>query len=172
MPVRLAELQDAAAITALINAAFAVERFFIDSDRITVGQVEALLLTGEFLLLEEHGALAGCVYLETRRERVYLGLLSISPARQRGGLGSRLMAAAEAHCLARGLRFIDLLIVNLRKELPPYYRRLGYAESGVSPFTPGVQTVLPCHFVKMSKELASTSPPARASAGGIPEASS
>jgi predicted N-acetyltransferase YhbS len=153
MPVRIADLPDAAAITALINAAFEVERFFIDSDRITLSQVYALLGTGHFLLLEEDDALAGCVYVEPRGERAYLGLLSVSPSRQRGGLGSRLVAAAEAHCLTSGHRFLDLLIVNLRQELPPYYRRLGYVETGTAPFPGDVETKLECHFVKMSKSL-------------------
>ena len=49
---------------------------------------------------------------------------------------------------------MDLQIVNLRTELPPFYRRLGYAESGEMPFAAEAKPKLPCHFIRMSKPLA------------------
>jgi predicted N-acetyltransferase YhbS len=153
MQIRIADQADAPAITALINAAFVVERFFLEHDRITLDEVRAKFETGQFLLLHEADSIAGCVYLEPRGERAYLGLLSISPLRQKQGLSRRLMDAAEKHSVSKGHRFIELTIVNLREELPGFYRRLGYVECGASPFTAGVQTKLPCHFVHMTKEL-------------------
>ena len=153
MHLRRASAQDAEAITNLINCAFRVEKFFVESDRIDLRQVIAFLETGEFLLAEEEGSLAACVYLEPRGERAYLGLLSVNPARQRSRLGSRLAAAAEERCRALGCRFVDLRIVNLRPELPAFYSRLGYVETGTAPFPPDVVTKLPCHFVEMSKTL-------------------
>ncbi len=153
MPIRTAEPADAPAITALINEAFSVERFFLEHDRITLDGVRDRLATGEFLVLQEEGALVGCVYLEPRGERAYLGLLAIHPARQKEGLSRRLMQAGENHCRAEGRRFIDLTVVNLREELPAYYRHLGYVECGTSPFTAGIATKLPCHLIKMTKRL-------------------
>jgi hypothetical protein len=44
-------------------------------------------------------------------------------------------------------------VVNLREELPPFYRRLGYVESGTENFPTGKPTHHPCHFLKMSKPL-------------------
>ena len=137
----------------MINRAFRVERFYSDADRITVKQVEEHLGRGEFLMLEDGDALAGCVYVEPRGERAYFGLLSIDPARQRAGLGARLVAAAEELCRKQGCAEMDLLIVNLRAELPPYYRKLGYAETGTAPFPADTPTKFPCHFVRMSKAL-------------------
>jgi hypothetical protein len=61
--------------------------------------------------------------------------------------------AAEDYCAQAGSRFMDLQIVNLRKELPDFNHRRGYVETGVAPFTPGLNPKLPCHFVKMSKPL-------------------
>jgi hypothetical protein len=63
------------------------------------------------------------------------------------------MAAAEDYCAQSGSRFVDLQIVSLRKELPDFYRRRGYTETGTAAFTPGIETKLPCHFIKMSKPL-------------------
>jgi len=151
---RKAEPAEADALAGLINRAFAVERFFIDGNRISPEKVRELFGTGDFLVAEDGNALVGCVYVEVRGDRGYVGLLSIDPARQRSGLGSRLMAAAEDHARKAGCHAMDLRVVNLRRELPGFYRRLGYAETGTEPFPPDAKPKLPCHLVTMSKHLA------------------
>jgi GNAT superfamily N-acetyltransferase len=152
--IRLARREDAEALVALINRAFLVERFFIDSDRISLPQVVEFLDSGTFLVTKDGAAgLSACVYVELRGDRGYLGLLSVDPAQQRRGLGTRLIAAAENYCRNAGCRVMDLQIVNLRQELPPYYRKLGYADTGTAPFPEDVPTKLPCHFLRMSKLL-------------------
>ena len=154
MKPRTAQLEDSENIARLVNAAFRPERFFIDADRTNPEKVRALLQKGEFLLAEEKDALAGCIYVELRGERGYFGLLAVHPARQRSGLGARLVAAAEEYCRAAGCQFMDLTIVNLRTELPGFYHRLGYVESGTLPFPSDQQANQPCHLVRMSKPLA------------------
>lgn len=151
---RIAEPADAENIAHLVNLAFGPERFFIDGDRTNPEKVRALLQRGKFLLTEEAGALVACVYVELRGERGYFGLLAVDPERQRSGLGSRLIDAAENYCRAAGCLFMDLTIVNLRTPLPGYYRRFGYSENGTLPF-PEEQhpPKMPCHLVKMSKPL-------------------
>ena len=62
--LRVAQLEDADAIAQLVNRAFQVERFFIEGERTNPGAVRELLGKGKFLLAEQAGALAGCVYLE------------------------------------------------------------------------------------------------------------
>jgi len=151
--IRLAEPSDASAIAALVNAAFRPERFFIEADRTNPEKVAALLQTGKFLLLFEDAVLAGCVYVERRGERGYFGLLAVDPKRGRIGLGGQLIAAAEDYCRAAGCRFMDLTFVNVRQELPGYYRKFGYVENGTLPFPPEAVTKIPVHLVRMSKEL-------------------
>ncbi|HXZ34210.1 MAG TPA: GNAT family N-acetyltransferase [Terriglobales bacterium] len=154
MEIRIAEVADAEDITNVINAAFRrAESFFIEGDRIDSGKVCDLLKAGEFLAAFDGNTLVGCVYVERRGERAYLGLLAVDPLRQASGLGSRLMTAAEEHCKKLGCGFIDLQIVNLRRELPEFYRRRGYVQTGTAPFTAGLATKIPCHFVKMTKSL-------------------
>lgn len=154
MQLRVAEIRDAEAIAAVINAAFRqAESFLLDRDRIDLEKVRELLQTGSFLVADDLGSLRGCVYVEPRGERSYLGLLSVDPQSQKSGLGSKLMHAAEDYCAKGGSRFMDLQIVNLRKELPDFYHRRGYTETGTAPFTPGLNPKLLCHFVKMSKPL-------------------
>jgi GNAT superfamily N-acetyltransferase len=152
--MRRAESADAENIASLVNIAFRPERFFIDGDRTNPEKVRALLPKGKFLLSEEGSSLIGCVYAELRGERGYFGLLAVDPARQRAGIGARLIEAAEDYCRSAGCRFMDLTMVNLRKELPEYYRRRGYTESGTLPF-PDEQhpPKVPCHLVRMSKPL-------------------
>ena len=154
MNTRTAQLEDAESIARLVNTAFRPERFFIDADRTHPDKVRALLQKGKFLLAEEAGKLTGCVYVERNGERGYFGLLAVDPAVQRSGLGSRLVAAAEDDCRSAGCRVMDLTIVNLRKELPAFYRRLGYTESGTLPFPSDQHPNQPCHLVRMSKPLA------------------
>ena len=65
--------------------------------------------------------------------------------------------AAEDHCAKAGSRFMDLRIVNVRKELPSFYHDRGYVETGTEPFPPDLSPKLPCHFVTMSKSLSHSS---------------
>jgi GNAT superfamily N-acetyltransferase len=151
--MRFAEAADTDAISALVNAAFRPERFFIDGDRTNPEKVAALLQKGKFILLVEDEVLAGCIYAELRGERGYFGLLAIDPTRQHSGFGTRLIAAAEEYCRDAGCHFMDLTFVNLRRPLPDYYRRFGYTESGVLPFPSDQLPNQPVHLVQMSKTL-------------------
>ena len=154
IPIRVAAPDDAAQITQVINAAFRIaEEFFVDGNRIGQDEVEQLLAKGNFLIAEADGKLNGCVYVELRGQRSYLGLLSVDPSCQKSGLGSLLMNEAENYCRARGSRFMDIYIVNLREELPSFYQRRGYVEHGTTPFPEDVPTKIPCHFINMTKPL-------------------
>ncbi len=153
--IRWAEARDVAAIVRVINMAFrAAESFFIERDRINAETLQPMLQKGNFLLAEDPVGLAGCVLVELRAERAYFGLLAVDPARQHRGLGRRLVDEAENHARAAGCRAMDIRIVSLREELPPFYRRLGYVETGIAPFPEEIKSKLPCHFVLMSKPLA------------------
>jgi predicted N-acetyltransferase YhbS len=150
---RVARSADADRIAALVNRAFLAESWFKSTDRTNASQVRELLSKGVFLLLEEDARLLACVYLEPRGDRVYLGMLSVEQDVQGRGLGRRMMREAEDFSRRAGHVAIDLRIVHLREELPPYYRKLGYVESGTEPAQdfPGVN--IPIHFVLMSKLL-------------------
>ena len=152
--IRIATAADAEQITAIINAAFRIaEEFFVEGNRITLDEVHRLLAKGAFFVTQDENGLSGCVYVEPRGERAYLGLLSVDPSRQQSGLGSRVMTAGEEYCRAHGARFMDILIVNLRGDLPAFYGRRGYVENGTTPFPPDIPTKQPCHFINMSKSL-------------------
>jgi GNAT superfamily N-acetyltransferase len=151
--LRRASADDADAIAALINRAYEVEKFFVEGDRTSADEVRGLQRDGWFLVVDGGAGLAGSIYVRVRGERGYFGLLAVEPGQHRRGLGRRLIDAAEAACRDQGCRWMDLRVVNLRSELPPWYRSLGYEECGTEPFTDGVDTKLPCHFIRMSKSL-------------------
>jgi len=163
--VRIAQLEDAEKITTVINSAFrGVEQFFVEGDRVGFGDVVNFLSVGKFLLAESEHRLLGSVYIEPghpdsnrtsaeSQERAYLGLLAVDPSLQQSGLGSMLMEAAEDHCRALGLKFMDIKVVHLREELFGFYRKRGYVDTGTSDFPPEVVTKVHCHFIDMSKPL-------------------
>ena len=144
---------DAGAVTALINAAYQVERFFIDGDRTSEDEVRRYMAKGTFLIAEQDAVPVGCVYTERRGDHGYFGLLAVDPAHHGQGLGRSLIEGAEETFRRAGCRAVDIQVVDLRIELPPFYRRLGYVETGTAPFTDPEKATRPCHFILMSKEL-------------------
>lgn len=151
--IRTAVPGDAEAAARVINAAFAVEQVAIDGDRTSPESVRAMMNTGQVLVAEDEHGVVGCVYVEARGDHSYLGLLSVDPLRQGTGLGRRLLTAAEDLARAAGSNAMDLRIISPRAELLPFYRRLGYIETGTSAFPADVQTKVPSHFIHLSKLL-------------------
>src|SRR5580700_10646206 len=155
MEIRIAEEEDLDGLMRLINQAFAVERFFIHGDRLDPMSTREYFSKGQFLVAEEDGALAAGVYVEMRGDRSYLGLLSVDPGKQKTGLGRRMVAAAEEFAREMGSHAMDMTVVNLRTELPPFYEKLGYAVVGTAPIHEHMQSRVTqaCHFIRMSKAL-------------------
>jgi hypothetical protein len=50
---------------------------------------------------------------------------------------------------------VDILVLSLRPELPPIYRRFGYIETGTEKFSTsrGLKSGAECHCIVMSKKL-------------------
>ena len=151
--LRTAVLADVEALVRLINSAFRVEQPFIEGDRTNPDGVRAYLEKGKFFLAEDAAGLTGCVYVELRGDRGYLGLLGVEPHRQGTGLGRKLMAAAEDFFRQAGCVAVDLRIVSARTPLPSFYRHFGYRETGTAPFAPDAPAKVPCHYILMSKTI-------------------
>jgi GNAT superfamily N-acetyltransferase len=148
--VRQATPSDAAGLADLVNAAFAIEEFFVDGDRTNAAEIAEMMTAGMFLVLDRaDGGLAAAVYVERRG---YFGMLSVSPELQGHGLGKRLVRVAEALCEAAGCATMSIRIINLREELARWYRSLGYRETGVAPYTHRALK-RPAHFVEMQRAI-------------------
>lgn len=155
MKVRTATEADFDSILNLVNAAFQVESFFKNQDRLTVADLESYFKSGIFLVGEDERKILGCIYVKRTGDRAYFGLLSINPSHQKMGLGRRLVAAAEEFARETGAHFMDIRVIHLRTELPGIYAKLGYQVTGTEPYPSERGHVLtqPVHFIRMSKEL-------------------
>ena len=84
------------------------------------------------LLAEVDGVLTGCVQVADQGEGLaYLGLLTVDPTRQAGGLGRLLIDAAEVEAVARfKATRMEMTVIRQRAELIAWYERRGYALTG------------------------------------------
>ncbi|HVK81668.1 MAG TPA: GNAT family N-acetyltransferase [Verrucomicrobiae bacterium] len=83
----------------------------------------------------DDGALLGCVLIADEGERdgqriAYLGMLTVSPTLQNGGLGRQLIAAAESYARTFGAHVMEMTVIKQRRELIDWYIRRGYADTG------------------------------------------
>ena len=150
--IREANPADLSDLLRVINDAFVVEQFFAPGPRLTPTELDHYRARGTFLVAEQDGSFAGCVFVETSKPSGYFGLLSVDRTLQQRGLGSRLVAAAEDRCRRAGCDSIRIRVVNLRTELPPFYQSRGYEQTGTEAFESS-NVSMPCHFIVMSKRL-------------------
>ncbi len=143
MSILPATLSDIPALLTLVNSAFR-------GDSARQGWThEADLLHGD-LRTDEHGLrdllqepdgtvlkycsdtgrLEGCVYLHLKTNELYLGMLTVAPAKQGAGIGKLLMVAAETHAQQSGCAKIRMRVLSTRQELIAWYERHGYRPSG------------------------------------------
>lgn len=155
-PIRLASAVDVAEIVRVTNRAYVVEQFCLRGDRTDTADVAARMRAGRFLAIDvpgQVGTLSSLAYLSIEADRGYLGTLSVDPAFQGQGLAKALVLAVEERCRQEGCRFLDISVVNLRKDLFPFYLRLGFAPVAILPFPRPEKALRPLHLVQMTKAL-------------------
>ena len=153
----IAAAEQAQDLTVLINAAFAIESTIFSDERIDLIGVLGHLQKGTFIVARRCNSadhkLVGCVYIESQNELGYFGLLSVAPSEQRHGLGAQLISEAEDLCGKAGAKSMYIRTINLRAELPPYYRKFGYSIIREEFPEQGPSAIQPYHYVIMEKEL-------------------
>jgi GNAT superfamily N-acetyltransferase len=154
MNITRAGFEHAEALSALVNRAYEVERFFVEGDRTSPDDVRAAMAAGTFLMVVGHdGSLAGAVFVELVGDgRASFGMLAVAPSLQGQGLGRKLIHAAEAYAREGGATTMVIKVVNLREDLFPRYVRLGYVRVGEEPYVHR-PILRPCHFITMEKAL-------------------
>lgn len=78
----------------------------------------------------DNNEINGCVNLQTRGNKLYLGMLSVSPTQQGGGIGKKLLQAADTHARDTGIESIYMTVISVRDELIDWYKRHGYTDTG------------------------------------------
>jgi ribosomal protein S18 acetylase RimI-like enzyme len=76
------------------------------------------------------GKITGCVYLQKRVDKLYLGMLTVSPTLQANGLGRQLLQAAEEYARSINYHTITMTVITTRTELLEWYERRGYSKTG------------------------------------------
>jgi GNAT superfamily N-acetyltransferase len=153
--IREAQEADVEAIAELVNLAYVVEDFFKVGPRTDAEEIATIVERRRFFLVEDGGRAAACAYLGIEDGRGHFGMLSVHPDAQGRGLARRLITHMERFCVERGCTHLDLEYVNLREELPAFYRRFGFEITGEAPWPAAElhRISRPAHFVTMSKPL-------------------
>ena len=128
--IRHAAIHDAPAVTAIVNAAYAV---YIER----IGQKPGPMFddyarriaNGQVWVLEQDGEIAGILVLEETADGFLLDNVALAPAYQHKGLGRRLLTFAEQEAARRGWREIWLYTNAAMTENIGLYRRIGYQET-------------------------------------------
>ncbi|MFM7378957.1 MAG: GNAT family N-acetyltransferase [Erythrobacter sp.] len=131
------------------------EADILDDERIGIEELDALLADPAVTILTARGlgTLVGCVAV-TRKDSAmgYLGMLCVLPTLQSGGLGRKLLDAAEDHARNLGLAAMEMTVIDSRASLIAWYVRRGYAMTGERrPFP--VPRDPPVNFVVLEKAL-------------------
>jgi ribosomal protein S18 acetylase RimI-like enzyme len=147
MPIIKATLADVPELNILINSAYrgegskkgwTTESDLIDGIRIDEPMLIDYLNNEAITILKyvnDEGKIIGTVYLEVKGDRLYLGMFSVAPTLQNGGVGRALIEEAEVLARQLGLHIISMTVIRSRKELISWYERRGYVFTGeIQPF--------------------------------------
>jgi ribosomal protein S18 acetylase RimI-like enzyme len=145
------------AVAALVNAAYrgetsqagwTTEAKLLGGQRIDPGRLRADLAgaPGATILTmreSETAEIIGSVWLQPLGAAAYyLGMLTINPTRQAGGLGRALLEHAEGFASTAGAQTMRLSVIEQRGSLIAWYERRGYRRTGeVEPFPYGDERV-------------------------------
>jgi ribosomal protein S18 acetylase RimI-like enzyme len=170
MPVLPATTQDIPELVALINSAYRGDiskkgwtteadllKGEIRTDEETVKQL--MRTNGSVFLkyINEQNKIVGCVFLDKKENKLYLGMLSVSPILQARGTGKQLMNAAADYAKQEGCDSIFMRVISVRHELINWYEKQGYSRTGQTEAFPndnrfGIPT-RPLEFLIMEKMI-------------------
>lgn len=143
MIYRLATLNEAPAITALINRSYrgdssrygwTTEADLLDGKRIDEAGIMALFEDSNsqiFIAENEDKTIIGTLHAHHQSEAIHFSLFAIEPTKQGNGVGKQLLAFAEnesLRILGSGTAIME--VISSRKELIDYYERRGYKRTG------------------------------------------
>ncbi|WP_348823309.1 GNAT family N-acetyltransferase [Flavobacterium aestuarii] len=167
--ITTAAQEDAIAIEKLINSAYrgetsklgwTTEADLLQGERVTADELSEILNKKENTIfkLTDNNTIIGCVLLENKGNKLYLGMLTVSPEFQNSGIGKKLLKKAEEHALKLGLPKIVMTVISIREELIAWYNRHGFADTGIrEPFplndTDAVISPQPLEFIVLEKKV-------------------
>lgn len=170
MPLVQATVTDIPALVKLLNSAYRGEGskkgWTTEADllegslRTDAANINDLMQTPGAVFLKhtnDQNRIEGCVFLHKKGDKLYLGMLSVSPLIQAKGIGRQLMTAAESYARDQQCVSIFMKVISVRHELVQWYERKGYHKTGETEAFPtdnkyGVPTQQ-LEFVVLEKEM-------------------
>ncbi len=147
--IAIATTQDIPALVQLINSAYrgegskqgwTTEADLIGGLRTDESHLTEIITASNttFLkYLDESGNIIGCMRLQKQEDKLYLGMLTVSPILQGKGIGKHLLHAADEHARCENCQAIFMTVFSARPELVAWYERHGYQKTGkTKPYIP------------------------------------
>ncbi|HYF31584.1 MAG TPA: GNAT family N-acetyltransferase [Chitinophagaceae bacterium] len=141
MPITRAVLSDVPELNTLINSAYrgesskqgwTTEAELLDGMRCDEALLTEALLDPQtiFLKYTDNEKILGCVRLDKHGDKLYLGMLTVSPQLQGRGIGKELLKASEYEAAKLQCKTIYMTVISVRTELVAWYERHGYLRTG------------------------------------------
>ena len=139
--VTIATEKDIPALNILVNSAYrgdaskqgwTTEADLLDGIRTDEESLKELMHQPNAFLLkyEEENKILGCVYLKQEDDKLYLGMLTVSPLLQNKGIGKILLNASEDEARKRNCTAVFMTVISQRTELINWYKKHGYYDTG------------------------------------------
>ncbi len=137
-----ATLNDVTALNALINSAYrgesskagwTTESDILGGQRTDEEDLKNIISKADCYILiytDEKGEILSCVRLEKHNNKLYLGMLTVSPTLQNGGIGKQMMKASEQFAKEHDCSCVYMQVIKGRDELIAWYERQGYNDTG------------------------------------------
>lgn len=136
-----ATIADIPALNLLINSAYrgetskqgwTTEANLLEGKRTNEDELKEIFQDPKNTILKytENDRVIGSVLLVEKEHQLYLGMLTVSPELQNGGIGKKMLAEAENHAKTLGLSSIIMTVISVREELIAWYKRHGYVDTG------------------------------------------
>ncbi|HTZ35302.1 MAG TPA: GNAT family N-acetyltransferase [Stellaceae bacterium] len=130
LPIRVATPAEAPAVAALVERAY---RHYVARIGRPPGPMlddyADLASRGAVWVIEDGASIAGVLVLLPRPDHLLLDNIAVAPERQKGGLGRKLLAFAEAEAVRRGYAEIRLYTHVKMVENQRLYAAIGYEET-------------------------------------------
>ncbi len=171
MNISKASAEDIPQLDALINSAYrgesskkgwTTEADLLGGIRTDADSLQKMISKKDAAILKfcnEDNELTGCVYLEKKDNKMYVGMLTVSPLQQAKGIGKKLLVAAEEYASTQQCSAMQMTVISVREELIKWYERHDYCNTGeTQPFPTdekfGIQKQ-PLLFIVMEKQISS-----------------
>ena len=166
--VSIAEINDIPALVVLVNNAYrgegskkgwTTEADLLDGQRTDEKSLHELITKPCSVILkytDKKNQLLGCVHLQPEHNKLYLGMLTVSPVLQGKGIGKKLLEASEEYARVHSYPAIVMTVISIRYELIEWYERKGYIRNGQTKPFPAADPafgipLVPLEFIYLEK---------------------